>query len=143
MKLDLDYNNQLGDGKLGFSASPEDYISGRVAPGIYEITIEGSVSNSVEKTTTFRINLLDPCNRPEGIQIVGVWPSEVKYTITDEPKMIDTPEFRITPDYCEMEIECVIDDITGDSLIIDTDPGSNPPSLKIDSFNSLEGLGES
>ena len=52
------------------------------------------------------------------------------------------PAFVIVPSYCPFDVICEISDITGDSIIIDNDPESNPPSFNFDRFNSLDGVGE-
>ena len=37
---------------------------------------------------------------------------------------------------------CTISSITGESIIVDSDPGSNPPTFNFERSDSLDGLGE-
>ena len=62
------FDGDATDGVLTFTASENDYITGNYRPGIYEVTITGTADGSnplVSTTTTFTIELLDPCDPPE------------------------------------------------------------------------------
>lgn len=67
LNIDLDYNNIEGnEGKLQFSASEEDYRTGKYYPGEYEVTICGVVvkNPSDQQCATFILELKDPCSLP-------------------------------------------------------------------------------
>ena len=55
---------------MTFTASENDYITGNYRPGEYIVTITGTADGSdpmVSDTTTFTIELLDPCSPPESM----------------------------------------------------------------------------
>ena len=57
-------------GPISITPSPADYESGKIAPGTYEIDIEGCLDNSncsIKDTTTVILTVLDPCDPPSEI----------------------------------------------------------------------------
>ena len=95
------FDGNLFDGRLTFSANKNDYLSGRYAPGEYEVTITGRVglTNPKKDSATFTIRLLDPCDQPMSLSAVGI--SDQFYTIGDiNAKDVVHPEFNIEPSYC-------------------------------------------
>ena len=53
------------DGTLTITLTPEDYESGNYPPGVYTVTIEGSVIGSdTSATTTYTFKLVDSCDPP-------------------------------------------------------------------------------
>ena len=70
LKIDLDYLVIEGEeGKLQFSASEEDYRTGKYYPGEYEVTICGVVLKNPtdQQCATFILELLDPCAPPTSV----------------------------------------------------------------------------
>lgn len=74
--LDLQYDNGLTDGKIGFVARTTDYQSGKYPPGTVEVTVRGFAPLSSQTAfTTFRITLIDPCNAPQSLTKEAEWQS--------------------------------------------------------------------
>ena len=68
--FDGDIDGTNSDGKLAFKADTTDYADGTFTPGVYTVTITGTVVGSVgpqEKTTTFDLTLVDPCDPPTSV----------------------------------------------------------------------------
>ena len=78
------FDNQPSDGILTFTASSDDYINNIYTPGVYIVTITGIADGSQplqEKTATFKITLIDPCDPP--VSISGSDFTNQEYTLTD------------------------------------------------------------
>ena len=96
------FDGQATDGKLTFSADSQDYIDETYVPGVYEVTITGTAVGSSplqEKSATFLLTLLDPCDPPASV--TGVDFVNQDYTLTDIERSYTHPVFTISPDYCE------------------------------------------
>jgi hypothetical protein len=103
--FDGEYNDEASDGKITFKPDTNMLLNGVIPPGEYEVTIEGSI-NGHKKTTTFIIELLDPCDAPESLVPASEWTPSIKYTMTDMDKGYEAPEFVITPSFCPFEVVC-------------------------------------
>ena len=65
--FDGQYNNQATDGKLSITVTENNYKNNDYSPGVFEVTITGSVVGSDGPQTydsTIEITLLDPCDPP-------------------------------------------------------------------------------
>lgn len=68
---DFVLDGTVDDGKLTFSATPQDYADGTYVPGTYTVTIKGCAKKAVPEQCadkTFDIVLLDPCDPPTDIE---------------------------------------------------------------------------
>ena len=68
--FDRIYNNESTDGQLTFTATQQDYIDDVYTPGVYVVTITGTVDeaeSSLTKATIIEITLLDPCDPPTSV----------------------------------------------------------------------------
>ena len=138
----------LTEQELYTQVSNARYIDKTWPPGDYAITIRGYTTESENKSIQAEIDviftLVDPCNQPTSLQRSASWQeiANIEYTITDDKKCITAPAYEIEPVFCPFDVVCTVSSITGDDIIVDQDPGSNPPTFCIDRFNSLDGLGE-
>jgi len=72
-------------------------------PGTYTVTVQGSVRDAVSSTTdtaTLQITLVDVCDPPTSITPSS--PSDVSYTISDNPATKVVPAFSVEPSYCTL-----------------------------------------
>jgi len=101
-------------GSLTYSIDSTKYRTGSYAPGIYVVTVKGTVVNSSStpkrsETTTYKITLLDPCSPPVSVTAAAL--ANQEYTITDNTKYYTHPVFSISPSYCPLTYTYDIADI--------------------------------
>jgi hypothetical protein len=91
--------------KDGTGPPPKKYYP-QVKACIKEFNTEVSNQCATVPTT---IDLRDPCNTPNVAKISSPNPDDRTYTITnDKAEDFDFPAFSITPDTCEIEVNCEI-----------------------------------
>ena len=102
--FDGDFDGTSTDGQLSITITSDMYTDtqNQIPVGEYFITVTGTAVNSLdqlEKTTTFKLTLLDPCNPPASL----LPPSTVnqQYTLTDtEAPTYTIGQFTVEPDFC-------------------------------------------
>ena len=79
------------------------YKNGSAPPGVYVVTIKGKAVNLAEdgeeKTETFTVTLVDPCNPPE-ITVPSPFTQPDPYTLTDSKKEFTHDAFTQDSTFC-------------------------------------------
>ena len=98
------HNNGPTDGQLSITVSANDYKNVVYAPGVFTVTIEGTVEGSDGPETQeaeIKITLLDPCDPPVSVDRVPL--TNQSYRIGDPSATPYThPNFVVSPDFCPL-----------------------------------------
>ena len=91
------------DGQLVIIATGDDYESGKITPGTYEIVITGEVNGSTgptSDTTTIEVTFTDPCDAPVSISDPILVNQKYILTDTNAAPYTAMPIFTVVPSYC-------------------------------------------
>jgi len=128
-KLDFDgiLDGDDSDKEFNIDLTPEDYKTGNVLPGLYDVVICGEVRDStlgdIEKKDckVVFVTIKDPCDPPTLVRLPN-YENQV-LTITDNAKTSYTmPEATIEPDYCPYTAKLEISKLNDGSTAIDSLP---------------------
>ena len=112
------------------------------------MTITGTATQStanIEKTTTFTITLVDPCNPPASVVASSV--ADQEYTITDTSRDYKVADFIVTPSFCQVDYTVTIDPICdGENCGVDqcanqSDSENDPLNIELYCNSSLNPAG--